>query len=479
MSVDVIALDGGQMSGLDELTGASPAFVNAMVMGPPGSPPPRAIVSRPGIAAWADFPSGVSSSPVVAMEILGGKVIFVTDDGAGTRKAFGIDGTTCTDMSFASGDSLVNGASSVTLASWREFAFVSGGSAVQKLSRGFVSTRLGGSPPEAADLCVIAQRLVIVSPDEFGLFFWNSLPGEASVEGWDQSLDFREAEARPDRLIACKEGTRELFMFGESTLQVFSPDESEIFAPAAALDIGCVAKRGVVRVDQNMAWLADKSRIVVSDGRGFDVISDLGISGTLKGIATTSDAWAFRCAIGAHDILAWVFPTDGRTFAFDQKAKVWSEWRRKDTSGRWQPWAPTSYLYSESLRKHLVGMPDGTIAELTLDAHTDLGDPISWVVRTGFKEVTKRRHAVEARFPCRRGSASSEGSSIAIRWRNDLGAFTPAIECPLGIPGDYEADVAVSPCGEPYRRRQWELSGSADDAYLIAGGKETYEDAEF
>lgn len=478
--VDDIPLDTGQQSGADELSGATPSFVNALVIGSSGGERPRGVRSRPGIREWSDLPVVSSTSPVVAMSYLGGRFIYVTDDGAGTRKAFGIDAATCIDMSLAGGDSLINGDASITLVTWREYAFAAGGADPQKFSRGLVSSRLGGSPPAAADLCVVAQRLVIVSPDEFGLFFWNSLPGEPSVEGFDQSLDFREAEARPDRLIACREGVRELFMFGETTTQVFAPDPSEIFSPSRALDIGCVAKRSVLRVDQRMAWLADNSRIVLSDGGEFNVLSDLGIASTLKEIATTSDAWAFRCVIGAHDLLAWVFPTDGRTFAFDQKSGVWSEWRRKSAAtGRWMPWAPTSYLYVESIRKHLVGMPDGTIAELTLDAHTDLGDPIGWSIRTGFREVTKRRHAVEARFVARRGEAASATSSVSVRWRDDLGAFSQAIDCPLGVPGDYEADLVVSPAGSPYRRRQWELSGSADDAYLIAGAKETFEEAEF
>ncbi len=476
---DVITIDQGQMSGLDELSGAPPQLLNGLVMGAPGSTPLRAVRSRPGIRAWADLPAVSSTAPVVAMDFLGGRLVYITDDGAGLRQVFGIAGSSCVDMG-ALAPTTVDGFTSVTMVVWRDFAFACGGANIQKISRGFVSTKLGGSPPQAADLCVVAQRLVVISPDEYGLFFWNSVPGEAGVEQWDLSLDFREAEARADRLVACKEGTRELFMFGEQTVQVFAPDPDEIFTPAAALDIGCVAKRGVIRVDQQMAWLADKSRLVLSDGRTQTVISDLGMSATIKGIETVSDAWAFRCVIGNHDLYAWVFPTDGRTFVLDRNSQTWSEWRRKEAgTGRWLPWAPTCYLYVESLRIHLVGMADGTIAELTLDAHTDLEDPISWKIRTGFKDVTKRRHAVEARFTARRGEASSPTSSIAVSWRDDLGAFTPPIECSLGEPGDYTADIVVSPAGEPYRRRQWELSGSAADAYVIAAGKETFEEAEF
>lgn len=474
-----IHLDRGQAGGLDELTGAAPAFLNAIVEGPPGDGP-RAIRTRPGIAAWDAFPATFSSaSPVVAMAELNSRILYLTDDGSSVRKAFGLAGSTVIDMSAALGTSLITGAESLIVRSWRDFAFACGGGDVQLLSYGLASSRLSGAPPHARDLAIIAQRLVLVAPDRSGLFYWSSLPGEADTGStWDTLLDFREAEARPDALVGCAATSRELFMFGSETTQLFYPDPSEVFSPGPALEIGCLSKRSVIRVDTQMAWLDDKKRIVMSDGRGLTVISDQGIAKTLKAIATASDCWGFRCVIGSHDLLAWVFPTDGRTFAYDLVSQTWSEWRRY-ADGRWQAWAPTAYLWSPAYGKHLVGMPDGSVAELTLDAYTDLGDPLAWVCRTGFTEVSRRRHCVDARFIVRRGSATSSNSKVAVRWRDDLGAFCPPIEFPVGVPGDYEADISVSPAGEPYRRRQWELSGSGADAYLIAGGKETFEEAEF
>lgn len=473
-----IFLDRGLAGGIDELTGASPAFVNMLVEGPPGDGA-RAIRTRPGIQTWGSFPASfASTAPVSAIAELNGRVFYVTDDGAGVRSVFALAGSLVVDMTGVS-STLIDGAETVTMRAWRDFIFACGGGNVQRISYGMSSERLTGSPPQARDLCIIAQRLVLVSPDRSGLFYWSPLPGEADTGStWDTLLDFREAEARPDALVGCKETSRELYMFGSETTQVFYPDPGEVFTPSPALEIGCASKRSVMRVDTQMAWLDDRKRIILSDGRDVTILSDRGIGSTVKAITTTSDSWSFRCVIGAHDLLAWVFPTDGRTFAYDLVSQTWSEWRRY-SAGRWQSWAPTAYLWSPTYQKHLVGMADGSIAELTLDAYTDLDDSLAWVVRTGFTEVSLRRHCVDARFIMRRGSATSADSKVAIRWRDDLGAFCPPLEYQVGVPGDYAADVSVSPAGEPYRRRQWEISGSGDDAYLIAGAKETFEEAEF
>ncbi len=399
-----------------------------------------------------------------------------------TRKVYGVAGPSVIDMSLGATSPNIDGTEPVTLQVWRDFAFAAGGLSPQIISSGFVSSKLISTGPtivpSARDLCILAQRVVIASADPSGLFFWSGL-GEAGATEWDQTFEFREAEARPDAIVGCKETSRELFIFGENSLQVFSPDPDETFSPGPVLEIGCASKRSISRVDQTMAWVDDRKRIVASDGRSVVVLSDKGIAGTLDSVSTFSDCWSFRAKMGAHDLTVFVFPTDGRSFAWDENSSTWSEWRRMDrVTQQWKPWAPSSYLWIPVLNKHLVGMPDGTIAELALDAHSDLNDPIAWRIRTGFKEVEKRRHAVEARFTCRRGSASAE-AQIGVTWRDDLGAFEQPIQCPLGEPGDYEADVTVSPAGSPYRRRQWELSGSGDDAYLIAGGKETYEEAEF
>lgn len=474
---DIIRLDLGQSSGLDELTGAPALFINMLVEGA-ADLGPRAVRTRPGIRAWATGPtSWPSTSPVVAMTILGGRLVYVTDDGAGTRRVFAVDGSTVLDLSIAATDPNIMGLSPVVLQTWREFAFACGGGRVQKISRGLVSSPLGGNPPDALDLTVIAQRLILVSTDEQGLFFWTNV-GEAAQEDWDVDLFFAEAEARPDRLVGCDNTARELFMFGAGSTQVMAPDPVDVWANLGTLEFGCLAGTSVLRHGQNMMWLDDNVQIVRSGGRDLEVLSARGgIARTLKALQAPEDVWSFRANVGNHDLATWVWPTDGRALSLDLASQTWSDWRRW-TAGAWAPWAPRSHLHWPERRLHLVGMPDGTICELTQEAFDDMGDPLRWVVRPGFADSPGRRHVVEARFPTRRGEASPS-AKVAVSWRDDLGAFCAPIEATLGGAGDVDPDIVVSPAGAPHRRRQWQLEGDGQAAYLLAPGKATFEEAEF
>jgi hypothetical protein len=468
-----IMLDEGQAGGYDEIGGSCPAFVNLLAVGPPEQRP-RVVRTRPGIVAWADFPAVPPvAAPVVAMGVLQGKLVYFTDDGLGDRRACAL---------FAPGDARelfvrdfpIGGALPLTIAVGRNVIIATGGGHPQKVDSGLQSSRLLNAP-SASDVSLIAQRVVLTQPGT-GLVFWSD-PGEGNVESWDILREFMEAESRPDNNVGLKETARELWVFGETTMQVFTPDETATFSTTSTIDVGCASKRSIIRRDNQMAWVDDRKRIVASEGGAVGVLSDRGLAATIKGVTTTADSWGFRCAIGNHDLLTWVFPTDGRAFSWDTISQTWSEWRRW-ANGRWQAWAPTSYLWRPDTSQHLVGMPDGTIAELSMDAHSDLDDALKWIVRTGFYESPKRRHCIDARFPMRRGGASAT-SSVSITWRDNLGAFVPPIQRTLGAPGDYDIEAEISPAGSPYKRRQWELSGSAADAYSLAAGRELYEEAEF
>jgi hypothetical protein len=465
-------LDEGQTD-YDDLSGASPALVNMLVIGKPGVG--RPIRTRPGIRPWSGFPSSYpSTSPVVAIGAIGDVVMYVTDDGFGTRDVFMINGGVVVPLSSDS-SSRIAGTDPVSIAIGRDIIVAAGGGEIQKIAPG-VSARLGGSPPQATDVAFIAQYLVAIQKGLLGLFFWSN-PGAGGIETWTTGVDFREAEARPDELIGCEVSSRELWMFGRTTTQIFVPDESEIFAPRDTLETGIRSKTSIIRYDRAMAWHDDADRVAFSGGGEPSFISERGIAGALKGLADPADVWGFRAVIGHHDLATWCYRGDGRAFTWDAISQAWSEWRRwKD--GRWQPWAPTAHYWWEKNRVHLVGMPDGSIAELSLDAHSDLDDPIKWNVRTSFREMGGRKHCVEARFPVSRGGAGAGIAEVSVRWRDDHGAFCDAISAEVGA-GGADPDVVISPAGEPSKRRQWELSGDGSDAYLLNSGTAFLEDAEF
>jgi hypothetical protein len=179
--------------------------------------------------------------------------------------------------------------------------------------------------------------------------------------------------------------------------------------------------------------------------------------------------------LGPHDCLVYVFPTEGRVFAYDVSTKTWSQWYGW-TAGRLGGWAPTAHYYWRAKNLHLVGLANGTIAQLTLSAHTDLGLPIYWRARTGFVDhgVSQPKEPLQAHLQFRRGQAESDDSAVDVTWRDDLGPFAAPLRQSLGTAGDVQPTIEVTPCGAPYRQRQWEVSSTAEDAIALVSARETY-----
>ena len=83
---------------------------------------------------------------------------------------------------------------------------------------------------------------------------------------------------------------------------------------------------------------------------------------------------------------------------------------------------------------------------------------------------------LQAHLQFRRGQASSSESAVEVTWRDDMGAFVPALRFSLGEPGDIaEPTVEITPAGAPYRQREWEVWSTAADAIALTSARETYD----
>jgi hypothetical protein len=452
-----IDFSAGQASGYDELAGASPAFLNAL---PEGS----GFRARPGIRTSSSLPSAVTSQ-VECMAPFQGHLVFVTAD----RRIIVVksDGTWL-DTSAGAVNATVLGTVKPTIYAAGDFCIVAGGNIPQKLTKGLTSERLGSgltAPPNAIDIAMNTNRIIAIinGSDEF---YWSGSI-KASTSSWDTDLEYSTAEARPDYNVAIRDTANEVWIWGKTTTQIFQPDPSYTYAPAVATDVGCVARDSVVRVETRMAWLDDHMRFQLTDGRAVDDSTDISrpIRATLDSISTTSDCFGFRLRIGQHDLLVWVFPTAGKTLCYSLGQKAWCElrgWR----SGRWQSFLPTAYCWWPEKRMHVVGMSDGTLAELTFDAATDLDDVLPWRVRTGFNDHDNGSPKTAMELVIRTRPFPSETASVGVKWRDDLGAFCDSVT--VEGSGLSDCNLSVQPVGEPYITRQYEFWGQADTTSYVS-----------
>jgi len=467
----------GPDSGLDELSGSRGPLVNLLVDAAGG------MRLRPGIAAWDEFPPTVpDANPVVAMTVWQNKLVYVTQSSTGTRKLYAwtsyqnvealSDSTTATQL---------EGAERPRITTTRTKVILAGGGAMLKYTGSGLAALLGGSPPAlVTDVLVMTQRVVALEAGEGGLFYW-SAPGDGNHETWTTSEDFREAEARPDKIVAIRDSARELFVWGSETLQVYGPDPNEVFAPINNMDLGCLARHSIIRHDEQFAWLDSRRRFVMSDGRAYEAIGTPATDRLVAELASVTDCWGSRVRLDDRDLLLWVFPTDGRAFAYDMTTKVWSEWRGW-SSGNWAGLTIQSHVYWPEKNVNLVGLSDGTIAKLDLSTYTDSGTAIHWLARSGFvdHENASTKATQKVQFHVRRGESTDTAEPFFLmRWRDDLGTFSGPLQVGLGTTSTRPfATVEKWSIGKPYLHRQWEIYGSSNALVSIAKVIESFDTME-
>ncbi len=465
----------GQASGLEQLAGASPAYVNLLTAAD------KSIRVRPLVTVWSDFPAAPDGNPIIGMFPWRDYLIYVGQDSAtGIRKLWAWLGPgNVVALSDATAATQLEGTGRPVFTYDSQRVVVTGGGAPQQWLGVGLSSRLGGSPPNATHIGYLSTRLVVNANDLTGELFWTP-PGVGNHETWN-GLDFAEAEAAPDPVVALYMNSGEAFAFGTRTLQTFVPDPEVSFSTTtSALSIGCGAPYGIIDTDDSFAWLDDRRRFVKSTGREFEVLSSPLMTKSLEALETISDCWGARVRIGSFDVLLWVFPTEGRAIYFEQLSQKWGEWRSWDGVD-WTPWVGQSYVYWPEKNLHLVGLDDGNIGQLSLEATTELGETVKALCRTGFRDggTLSRKLCQRLQVTLRRGfTATTEDvvPSAEIRYRDDLGAFSNPLTFSLGA-GDYTPTLERWGLGM-YRQRQYELSFTGAVEFVLVEAKETTQLAE-
>lgn len=457
-----------QKSGDQQLAGASPLAINVI------ADSAGAVMRRPGIAAWSGFPAvSPSANSVSGLYDFEGALYVVYSD----RRIFKIEDGVATNLSTGGGPSFLAGTARPVFAETAFRLVISGGGAPEKVDSGeVVAERVGGSPPDSSHMVAVSSRLV--SNDLTGAStadtFRYSDTGSAGNEVWDV-LSFQTAEARPDGIVAVEAGTNQIYAFGARTLQAFSAarDTGGSFPTLSTIQRGCAAAYSIIRSDEDFAWLTDQRQFVLSDGRSVTPLSDP-IARTLDAMDTVSDAYGFRWYADQFDCLAWLFPTDGRTFVV-QQGGGWAQWHGW-TEGQGHTSLPiTAHHYWPEENVHLVGLSDGTIATLDTAAADDLGVTIKAEVLTGFinRDTDAYKHCQGARFTFKRGVGVATDPQVLLSWRDNLGAFCQPVRLALGTAGDYVFTIEKRSLGT-YRARQWKLEFTEAVDFVLARAEEFF-----
>lgn len=489
MPTEQIFFGNDQRSGDQQIAGASPLAYNVMIDGA------GAVRRRPGIVQWPDMTSGFGQTSPLSLagasygvpEVNGissfnGTVHYVTAPKAPflttAQQHLTVNPTTGVVTGHLAG---ILGIQRPAFATTQFRLVCAAGAGLNT----FAGSGGLSEPTSTTQVAALASRLMSndnTSATTRGRILYSGV-GQAGNLVWG-ALSFVTAEARPDALVALKENSNELFAFGESTLQVFTPDPISVLAPGRAINRGCLAAHSVILADESFAWFDDQSQFVMSEGRSMDVISDP-IAETLDDLSGVSDVWGFRYNEGQFDCLVWVCPTDGRTFAY-QKGGGWSQWSTWDGTGHAR-FAGTAHYYFPNQRRHLVGLPMEGIGYLDLSAGTDYvpnetGSSqrlIKAEVTTGFNNrgTDARKVCQVVRLTVKPGTTSSAtvAPEILLSWRDDPNKpFCNPRRVSLGTMGSAGMTKELRTLGI-YRSRQWKVEFTGDSEFVLARVEETFE----
>jgi len=461
-------------SGDEELAGASPQALNVTVDGA------GAVRRRPGVGSYFSDAQTLNAPSGLHIDEQG-RLFIVSPRTSGTIHA--------ADVYRAAPTGLISiGAMACAgrpvFAETEMLLVMAAGLAMKKIelaSPVAVST-LAGSPPEASHVGHNSLRLVAndVTVDRTKVRYSSQAAGTTTYAGHEEWLvgvgtaGYFSAEAAPDPIVALGENTNELWAFGSRTLQIFGPDSTLVFAPAATMEVGCSAAYSVVKKEGAFYWLDHARRFVRSDGRGTEVLSK-GLQRVVQGFGTVDDCFGYRVLLGPVDAVVWSFPTEGRTFAV-QEGAGWSEWTSW-SGAQHVPFTVTAHGFDRMTGNNVVGLSDMGVGVLQSGRATDIGsaEPIVAEVTTGFsnRDTDARKHCKRVRLTFRRGELRRRPELRGyITYRDSLGPWAPRI--PVVLDGA-EPVCEIASLGT-YRRRQWKytFSDSAEEL-VLAGAEEDFE----
>lgn len=477
MPVQPIPFAPNQQSGLDVLN-ASVALAINVIIDKAGT-----VRKRPGIAAYAPAGSAVvDAEGISALHATSAGAVYAVGGGSPARSLYRLVGGTAVNMSPSSAESLL-GSERPVVAETEAMLVIAGGGAVQRvLLADDTSERLPGSPPIASHVIANASRLLLNNLVlDRGLVSYSEPASGSSTAGheiWSGGdSGFFSGEARPDPVVALGESTNEIFAFGTTTVQAFIPDAESVYSPVSTKEYGCIAPYSVVKVDQSFIWLDHRRRIVASDGRAFEVVSGP-IQQTLDDMEEVSDAFGYRVVHGPVDAVVWTFPSDGRTFVY-QVGGGWSQWSSFQAAvSNDAQFAVTAHANVPTTGENVVGLESGEIGLFTASATTDLGSPIVARVETGCLNRGSDfiKHSKCVRLALRRGAAAAGSDEPVglLSWRDDEGAWSPAIPVGFGSPGETYSVVQIHSLGT-YRRRQWRFEFGEDSTFVLASATEEFD----
>jgi hypothetical protein len=202
-----------------------------------------------------------------------------------------------------------------------------------------------------------------------GKFSWTAINDVTNVN----SLDFAEAEGRPDGLVRGFVWNNEIWLFGETTTEVWqlTADADAPFqrAPGAFVELGCSAANSVCAVGQRLAWVASDKTVRLSVGYQGQKISHEAVDRAIQDCADVTLIEGHSLTINGYTYLRLSSPS--WTWVYNANTSKWFEERSYGVSRR------IAAHYMNFNGRHITGdYASGRLLEFDPNADDDVGSPL-------------------------------------------------------------------------------------------------------
>ena len=197
-------------------------------------------------------------------------------------------------------------------------------------------------------------------------------------------LDFASAEGAPDLLVSLIVDHREVWMFGETSTEVYYNSGNADFpierSQGAFIEHGCAAAQSVAKLDNTVFWVGKDANgngtVWRANGYTPQRISTHAIEYAFQSYSQINDAIAYTYQQDGHAFYMLTFPQAKKTWCYDVSSGAWHEraWRNT-TTGEFERHRSNWHIFFNGT--HVVGdWEDGRIYALDSEYYTDDGDPL-------------------------------------------------------------------------------------------------------
>lgn len=288
-----------------------------------------------------------------------------------------------------------------------------------------------------------------------------------NAKSWN-ALSFSTAEAAPDDIVEVFGAGGLLWLFGESTTEVYynsgaSPFAFERIGGAVLEDVGGTLNTAA-KLDQSVYWRGSDGIVYRATGLQPQRISTHDIENRIRG---WTNHYAFTYKDEGHAF--YVLGADEGCVVYDAATDLWHE-RETFTVGRWR-----ANSYVNVYGKHLVGdYLIGRIYEMSLENYSDgtvalqrraIGPPDH---RDGAATTSP---GIQVHFEHGAGLTSGQGSDpqVVLDWSNDGGhTYGNQRQAAVGKIGEYRKRAVFRRTGR-YRERVYRLTYTEPTKFTIYG----------